>query len=102
MADTCGCTPGVGTLEIADPALLAHGVSGVNVFRATTTGELSWVTVLIDAVEFSVQSPIWAAWPFETWNDALTQPGNFCELGYQAKLSLSGLAIDLGSGGSCE
>jgi hypothetical protein len=88
-------------VEITDPALLALGVNGVNTFRVTTTGELSWGTVVVSTSGFGGEFTIWAAWPFGQWDKAIAHPDNLCTAGVQLRLDLSGLAMDLSDDVSC-
>jgi len=101
LATSCDCAPGVGSVNVTDPALLALGVNGTNTFRATTTGELSWATVALETPAFGTEATIWAAWPFETWGNATSHPADLCVAGLQDGLELSGLAMDLSGGTSC-
>ncbi len=101
LTNSCDCTPGVGSVEVTNPALLALGVNGTNTFRVTTTGELSWGTVALETPTFGTEMPIWAAWPYPTWNDATAHPPNLCMVGVQAGLSLSGVATNLYGGTTC-
>jgi len=101
LTESCDCAPGVGHVQVTDPALLALGLNGVNTFRVTTTGELSWGTVSFDSV-FGGEFTIWAAWPSGTWNEATSHPENLCDVGVQSRLDLSGLAIDLSDSNSCQ
>jgi hypothetical protein len=102
LAVDCSCAPGVASVEVTDPALLAFGINGTNIFRATTNGTLSWATVEYETPEFGGESTIWAAWPFETWGDATSHPADLCVAGSQDGLDLSGLAMNLGGGVSCD
>jgi len=101
LIDSCDCAPGIGSVEVTDLALLALGVNGVNTFRVTTTGELSWATVVVDTPGLGGEFAIWAAWPSGQWNEAVAHPENLCAVGVQSRLDLSGLAMDLASSASC-
>jgi cysteine-rich repeat protein len=44
LADSCDCAPGVQTVEVTDPSLLALG-NGGTIFGLRTAGEIAWASV---------------------------------------------------------
>ena len=100
LAQTCDCSPGVVTLRITDPSLLALGVSGVNAFevQATNGAEIAWVVasyqtrtaggdlLLIDA---------------NGGSDAQNRTANLCVAGTQQGAGIA-MGVSLSGGEQCD
>jgi cysteine-rich repeat protein len=98
LANSCGCSPGAGSVEVTNPTLLAYGRNGVNIFRATTDGDISWASVEVQTLSTGGDYTIWTM----DQNNENARPTDMCSFGFQSELPGSGLAMGIGEGENCD
>ena len=94
LPNTCDCQPGIGTIEVSDPQLLAGAKNGAFTVSVESTGELSWAAV-------GASSP--GTWQQQMlWNE----PANFngtdlCAIGGYTNASHA-IGFGVGGGEECD
>jgi len=82
LATSCDCSPGVGTLEVTDPSLLARAKDGTNDFAVSTTGDLAWAVV---EVRTPAGNRVQKAWDASgDYGNPWHRPTNLCSAGVQS------------------
>jgi cysteine-rich repeat protein len=84
LPNRCDCMPGIQTVAVTDPRLLALGTVGIDHLRVETTGELAWARRQMETRWWQSDATLWDA---GGGDDDLLQTPDLCAAGAQAGVS---------------